>query len=115
MFRKSVDVSQKDQVSPALDTPEVRYVKGEARWPAPPPVRDVGVTMSDVEAIPSDVGLSRDRVSLTASGVGMSVTACWGGRGGRRSERESCTSGAWVAVGLTESRVEVGASRVGVG
>ena len=32
MFRKSVDVSQKDQVSSALDTPEVRYIKGEARW-----------------------------------------------------------------------------------
>ena len=71
--------------------------------------------MSDVEVIPSDVGLSGDRVSLTASGVGMSVTACWGGRGGRRSERESCTSGAWVAVGRTASSVEVGVSRVGVG
>ena len=43
MFRKSVDVSQKDQVSPALDTPEVRYVKEKLVGRLHPQVSDVGV------------------------------------------------------------------------
>ena len=65
MFRKSVDVLQKDQVSSALDTPEVGRLH--------PQVSDVGVTVSEVEVTASDVGLSGGRVDLTASGVGMSV------------------------------------------
>ena len=43
MFTKSVDVSLKDQVSSALDTPEVRYIKEKLVGRLHPQVSDVGV------------------------------------------------------------------------